>query len=112
MADDEVKTTTTKDLDDEERRMRRESCPTAMLSCVVEVWWYVCGMCMYAIFVCGCVLCVVCLPYASVICGIRVVCVCVVCMCLMCMCDICMCDICVRGSCCMLLCVCVSYLYA
>ena len=35
MADDDVNTTT-KDLDNEERRMRGESCPTAMLClCVV-----------------------------------------------------------------------------
>ena len=70
----------------------------------------VCGTCMYGIFVGGCVLYVVCVPYAYVICGI---CVCVICMCglclvcVWCMYVVCMCGACVWvGSMRMYLCVC------
>ena len=53
---------------------------------------------MYGIFVDGCVLYVLCVPYAYVICGI---CVCVICMCGLClvfewcMYVVCMCGVCV-----------------
>ena len=57
------------------------------------------------VLVCG-ISVVVCVLYASVICGICFVCVCGVCMCLMCMCDACMCAICICGLCCLLVCVC------
>ena len=54
-------------------------------------------MCMYGIFVGGCVLHVVCVPYAYVICGI---CGCAICMCGLCLVFVwCMYVVCMCGAC-------------
>ena len=73
MADDDVKTKTTKDLDDERRRRGR----TLSHSYVVFVCGIcVCGIGLYGQFVCA---------YVYVTCG---VCVCAICMCSVCVCVI------------------------